>query len=188
MNPLELIETGIREGDWGEVCGGYEILTGKTLPIPVVVKAANNAEDILQQISDIIFNSGIGVSLKKTKPTKKKPGRPKGTGNGKGVKKNITKDGDDETIKFETDKITKVQKQIGKTQFITNDPDPQEVKKNKAKAEKSKINKIKLKRNTTKTYKVKCNECENKFDSDRPDGEMGQKCSKCLRDKKGKFS
>ena len=36
MSPLDYIEAGIREGNWEKVCDGYEKLTGKAIPIPVV--------------------------------------------------------------------------------------------------------------------------------------------------------
>lgn len=185
MSPLELIERGIREGNWEVICNGYKLLTGKALSPPKV----HQFEEVLALQKIIaIAQKAVGcvgefpqteTVLHSTK--KKKRGRPK--------KKSIgTDDGEDTSIQLDDDKKTIIQKTTGKTQLITNDPDPEEIEKNKIKAVKSQQNKVKLNRKATQIYRVKCNECEEEFDSDRPDGELGHKCKKCLRDKKSRFS
>lgn len=184
MSPIEYIKEGIRQGNWETVCEGYERLTGEIIPLPTTT--TNNAEVILQQIIDIVSSTHIDCDIKP--PTKKKPGRLRGDGK-KRVEKKVTvnKDGEDSSILLSDRDRTTVQKDVGTTQLITNDPDPTEVEANKAKAKRASRNKLKLNRKTTTTYEVKCNECDNSFQSTRPKGEMGQKCPECLIGLKGRF-
>ena len=194
MSPIEYIAKGIREGNWEIVCEGYERLTGKALPIPKTVATIDEAENALRQIANIAssaLNGPMGENCdEKTKPANKKLGRPKVSVNKKKIKKKttITQNGEDPSIQLDDNNKTVTQKKVGETQLITNDPDPKEVKRNRVRAEKSKKNKLKLNRQPMKTHKVKCNECEKTFESNRPDGEMGQKCQDCLRNKKSKFA
>lgn len=199
MSPIEYIAEGIRQGNWETVCEGYERLTGEALPIPTTVATTNGAEEVLRQIVDLAASIVNGpadklseniaeICEKIAKPAKRKPGRPKGSGKKKAKKKTtVTKDGEDASLQFDDSNKTVVQKTVGTIQLITNDPDPEEVAANKAKAAKAGKNKLNLNRQITKTYEVKCNECEQPFQSNRPKGEMGQKCSKCLSDLKSRF-
>jgi len=200
MSPLEYIEEGIKEGNWEKVCEGYERLTGTALPLPVErpgeVRQAHEALQQIVAIASEILPVGETVSQSTVvEPEKKKRGRPKGSGKKKVTqKKKTTKkkqqtDGDDDpTLQLDDDNKTAVQKEAGGTRLITNEPDPDEVEKNKAKAERAKKNKVKLGRQAAQKYRVKCNECGETFESDRKGGVMGQKCPSCLREKKSRFS
>jgi hypothetical protein len=200
MSPLEYIEEGIKEGDWEKVCEGYERLTGTALSLPVELPGeVRKANEALRQIvtiaSEILPVDETWVQSTVIEPEKKKRGRPKGSGKKKVAKaKKTTKkkqqtDGDDDpTLQLDDGNKTAVQKEAGGIRLITNEPDPDEVEKNKAKAERAKKNKMKLSRQAAQKYRVKCNECGEIFESDRKNGEMGQKCPSCLREKKSRFS
>lgn len=181
MSPIEYIAEGIRQGNWEIICEGYERLTGEALPLPTTSTTTSEAEDALRKIKNIISNTPVEFK----KITKKKlRGRPKGSGRKKVA---TVTDGEDCSLQLNDSNRTIVQKEIGETQLITNEPDPKEIEKNKAKAMKARRNKIKLDRKASTKHDVKCNECEKIFKSDRPKGEMGQKCPGCLRDKKSRF-
>jgi hypothetical protein len=194
MSPLEYIEEGIKEGDWEKVCEGYERLTGKSLSLPVerpdkVMLVQEALQRIVNIASDVLstWTTEIQSVATELEPTKKKNrGRPKGSGKKK-KQTTITEDGEDKSLQLDDDQKTSTQKEACGTRLITNNPDPDEIKANKAKAAKARNNKIKLNRSPTTTYRVECNECGTKFESNRPGGEMGQKCRKCLNDKKGRF-
>lgn len=193
MSPIEYIKEGILESNWETVCEGYERLTGEALPLPTT---SPTDRDALQQIYDIIAST-LRMAVKEPDcvpcPTfgdvnntykKKKTGRSK-----KVKKKNtVTIDGEDSSIDLDNDNKTIIQKETGGTRLITNEPDPEEVEKNKIRAKRTNKIKSKLDRPVAGTYKVKCSECEESFKSDRPSGELGQKCKGCLNDKKGMFS
>ncbi len=173
MSPIKQIADGIHKGDWQTVCAGYEKLTGETLPVPVI---SETDRDVLQQIYDIVaiaVEEPGYVPCSTVKTPKRKVGRRKASG-----KKNnstITANGEDPSILLDN-----------KTQFITNIPDPEEVKKNKAKAERANKNKIRIDRQPKITYKVECNECRKNFQSNIGGGEIGQKCEECLRNRRNK--
>ncbi len=194
MSPLEYIEEGILNGNWETVCEGYERLTGKSLRLPVDrLGEVRQAKEALSQIVNIassilagqieeICNTTIESTKKKT--CRKRISSKKKTKN----KTTINKDGEDSSIILDDANKTIVQKEVGNTQLITNDPDPAEVEANKARAAKVNRNKLKIKRKVPTVYNVECNECSNTFKSTRPKGEMGQKCPKCLSGLKGRFA
>lgn len=204
MSPIEYIAEGIRQGNWETVCEGYERLTGNALPLPKT-KVTDNAGDALRQIADIassVLDGPIAeICDSPAKPAKKKPGRKRGswkktvektvkkTAKKKTAKKKaaVTKGGEDPSIHLDDSQKTVVQREAGGSRLITNDPDPEEVERNRAAAERAKKNKVSLGRKATKKHMVKCNECEQMFESDRQGGEMGQKCRSCLSDKKSRF-
>lgn len=186
MSPIEYIEEGIRNGNWETVCEGYERLTGKSLPLPNTPISTAKSENALRNISDIInsfYNDSLlteVISDERKKISKKKPrGRPKKTNKKKST---VT------SLQFDSSKKTIVQRETGGIQLITNEPDPEEVKSNTIKAAKTKTAKTAIKRISTKDYNAKCNECEETFKSNRPSGEIGQKCRKCLNNNKGIFA
>lgn len=189
MSPIEYIAKGIHEGNWEIVCEGYKKLTGKSLPLPKSI-VTDEAAEALQQIVGIassVLNRPIAEI--DNKPTTKKPGRPRAGEKKKKTMKNRKDASNDEdpTLRLDDSKKTSTTKEAGGIQFITNDPDPEEIEKNRTKAERAKKNKIRLGRKTARKYKVNCNECGKTFESDRSDGEMGQKCPQCLREKKSRF-
>ncbi len=189
MSAIEDIEEGICQGNWETVCKGYEQLTGKSLLVPNVEGAVSALERIYDIVTTAIMESATTYIELEATPQKKSRGRPKGSGKKTTKKKTtITKDGEDASLQLNVDKRTVVQREIGGTQLITNDPDPEEIEANRVKAAKTRPNKLQLKRQPTRIYDVKCNECENTFKSDRPGGEMGQKCFKCLHEKKSRFA
>ncbi len=184
MSPLEYIANGIRKGNWETVCEGYERLTGESLPSPAEKQVeATLTREVLSQIVEIA-SSFLGEP---TVEPKKKRGRPKGSGSKTKKKKTVTEDGEDSTVNLDDKNKTVISKSPGKTQLITNDPDPEEVKRNVIKHERASANKAKLNRQDVTTYKVECNECHKDFQSNRPSGQIGQKCEKCLSGLQGRF-
>lgn len=192
-SPIEYIKEGILKSNWETVCEGYERLTGEALSLPAT---SPTDRDALQQIYDIVAMaveepgyvpsntiSELRSSTIKA-PKRKKTGRSKKSE----TKNTVTTDGEDSSIDLDNDNKTITQKETGGTRLITNEPDPEEVEKNKIRAKRVNKIKSKLDRPVAETYKVKCSECEKSFKSDRPQGEMGQKCKECLNDKKGIFS
>ncbi len=189
MSPIEYIENGIKTGNWETVCEGFEQLTGRSLPLPVDQPGeARLAKDALQEIISIateflqdtntVLNS-IEIESKSPKK-KKKPGRPRKN------KKKKTDDDEDYSLILDDNKKTVVQRNAGEIQLITNDPNEEEVKANKVRAKKAAKNKLKLDRKAPETFNATCSECEETFKSDRPDGQYGQKCPKCLNSKKSR--
>jgi len=181
MSPIEYIEAGILDGNWHTVCEGYERLTGKSLQCPDVSDAAAMLDMIRAIVSTTSDEPCLSTSDEK--PTTKKRGRPKG----KKKKATVTSEGEDSSLQLDDSHKTIVQKETDGVRLITNEPDPEEVQRNKLKAKKANHNKLELKREVAKKHKVKCNECEKIFESIRPNGEMGQKCPRCLGDKKSRF-
>lgn len=207
MTTLELIETGIVEGDWGLVCEGYRALTGKEIPVPPGKIARGDLEDGMRRISDIVNRTLVGVastdgaelldtpqtSTKENKKKKKKKvGHPK-----KKVKSNAEvahtspafnpDDEEDSSLNLDDSNITNVkfnQTKPNEFQFITNEPDPEETKKNKARAR----NTTKIIRKPPRKYQAKCSVCSNKFESDRKTGKIGQTCRNCLNQGKSRFN
>ncbi len=201
MNPLEYIEEGIREGNWETVCEGYERLTGKAIPLPAVgarqtvginavfVKALQQIYDIVSVVIDEESGCDLNADVvPDEKPKKKKPGRPR-----KSKKKKKIANEEDSSLKLNLETRTPgrnddnkdiqaqvVQQKVDQIHLITNDPDPKEIEENKKKAEKANKNKVQLKRKPPETFGVECSECEQKFNSNRPQGDYGQKCKKCL--------
>lgn len=192
MSPIDCIEEGIREGNWETVCKGFEQLTGKAISLAtnmtykILESAADEYSDALHQIANIASDVLV---LKKTqkkesgslKKKKKKPGRPK-------KKKTTLPNEEDSSLQLDESKRTSIQKETGGTQLITNEPDPEEVERNKIKAKRANRSKLKLDRPPATLFDVKCNECEGSFKSSRPQGELGQKCPKCLSGKKGRLT
>jgi hypothetical protein len=188
MSPLDYIEDGIIQGRWDRVCEGYKLLTGKSLPTPKVNEFFEtiSVEDALSKIARIVSNTSLQPA-EETSSKKKKPGRPKGKKKKSSKSKPVSADGEDDSLQLAETGRTTEQKEVGNVQLITNEPDPEEVARNKVKAAKSARNKQTLRRPVVKSYDVECSECQSTFKSDRPGGEMGQKCNKCLMDKKSRF-
>ncbi len=196
MTPLDWIKQGITEGCWESVCKGYETLTGDIIPIPPRPLLKCNLENALRDISDLVIhaldpNKSMNMikkilpqeSVTKTVGKNKNVGRPK-----KDKRKNgtINEDGEDSSLELDPSQITPMkaaQEKLGESQLITNIPDPDEVKKNLAKAKRT----TRVRRESPKKYKAECSECSSKFDSNRPTGEIGQKCPNCLKANKGRF-
>ncbi len=188
-SPIDQIGEGILEGNWEIVCKGFERLTGNAWPVPGHAgdsEAMQKIHDIagtalgLDAIAEICLEEAEGPKKKKKTVKKTKKVRKKKT-------KSISKDGEDSSLVLEVGKRTPGPRDVGSVQHITNVPDPEEVAKNKAKAAKTGRNNL-VTRPVARKYKVKCNECQDKFESDRPKGEMGQKCNKCLNDRKSQFN
>jgi len=186
-SPIDHIGEGILDGNWETVCEGFEKLTGQCLPVPGqtdMSKSMKKIYDIATEELGLNVIAEICDTSNEPKKKKKKPGRRKGSGK---KKTTVTKDGEDSSLQLDISKKTIVQKQTGKTQLITNEPNPEEVEKNRVRAKRSEQNKLQLRRNVPTTYEVKCNECGKKFESDRKSGEMGQKCPTCLGGLKSRF-
>lgn len=196
MNPLEQIKEGIVKMNWTTVCNGYEALTGEFLHSEQEPETGD--KKALQQIYDIVAlaieepgyvpSTFVNIADISPKPKKKKSGRPKGSRKKTSKKStSVDKDGEDSSLNLDPDKKTVVQQQTGGVRLITNELDPIEVEANKILAEKSRINKTSAVRSKIKKFDVKCSECDNEFKSDRPGGEMGQKCKRCLMGTKSRF-
>lgn len=195
MSPLEQIKQGIMNSSWSMVCDGYKNLTGETIELPPPIGIDSIAGKTLQKIidilvDDILVDSGkVAFTMTSTETTKKKKsGRPKGKNKKSSTNKPVSADGKDDSLQLSDNKRTIVQREVGSVQFITNDPDPEEIKRNKIKAAKTARAKQALRRPAIKSYDAQCSECKETFRSDRPTGEMGQKCNKCLMDKKNRFT
>ena len=188
MSPLDYIEDGIIQGRWDKVCEGYKLLTGKSLPTPKVNEFFEtvSVEDALSKIARIVSNTSI-EPVEEAGSKKKKLGRPKGKKKKVAKSKPVTASGKDDSLCLAETERTTEQREVGTVQLITNEPDPEEVARNKVKAAKSARNKQAPRRPVVKSYDVECSECQSTFKSDRPGGEMGQKCNKCLMDKKSRF-
>jgi DNA replicative helicase MCM subunit Mcm2 (Cdc46/Mcm family) len=174
MNPLEIIENGIVDGNWAMVCRGYEDLTGKIIKTKGI---SNSPNQLIKQIEEllndykktIILNPEKSESKINIKPSdldkigkSKEPvvfeeyGSVPGDKNKPGYYGNITKP-------------------------LTEDVPPEEINKNIEKAAITKERKTK--RNPPKKYNIKCSQCEQNFESDRQESkDFGQKCPKCLQD------
>ena len=194
MSPLEQIKQGIMNSSWAMVCDGYKNLTGEKIELPPTTGIDSIAGQTLQKIIDILVDD-ILIESGKLESTsgeiettkKKKPGRPKGTKKKSSKIKPVPTNGEDDSLQLVETNRTTEQREVGNVQLITNEPDPEEVRKNKIRAAKTARAKQATRRPADQSYDVKCSECESTFKSERPGGEMGQKCNKCLMDKKGKF-
>lgn len=191
MSPIELIADGIRNNNWENVCEGYKNLTGEWI-VPPPYKS-DVFKDTLKKINKIIFNTlknkGENIEIEKEKKINKKKRKKKKSSTvvkdelgSLEIKEHldITKDGEDSSIIIDENKKTSIQKEAGETQLITNEPDENEIIKNREKAQKVMYNKTRFKRRAPKMYDVKCNECEQIFQSHRQNIDLGQKCNKCL--------
>jgi len=170
MNPLEIIENGIVDGNWAMVCRGYEDLTGKIIKTKGI---SNSPNQLIKQIEEllndykknIILNPVIDIEkcihTPRKNPPEPSPSMPLATGfstiNKKGYYGNDTKPITDDNVP------------------------PEEINKNIEKAAITKERKTK--RNPPKKYNIKCSQCEQNFESDRQESkDFGQKCPKCLQD------
>jgi len=120
------------------------------------------------------------MSIMKKALRKKKPGRPK-------IKKKNIKDNneEDDTIIISGEINTPASPNTTGVRFITNEPIEEEIEANKIKAKRAEKNKLKIKKDKPiLEFDAICNECDKTFKSHRPDGDIGQKCSECLRNKK----
>lgn len=178
MNPLECIENGILTADWSMVCRGYQLLTGKTLSSPEIdgrlsslVYAlhliSQTASDVLET-DNLSTNNEIKQNVERSSKTHKE----------------YASDGDDDSIDLNVEDKTPTRGELGGVRHITNTTNPEEVAANEEKAAKAAKNKAQLRRQPATKYTVKCSECDVAFESDRPSKEFGQKCRKCLLNKK----
>lgn len=200
MIPLEQIKKGIIEMDWKIVCDGYEALTGQSLHREMK-SPDSDYRVVLEQISDLINNlfeePGYvpSTTILETVeiPKKGKPGRQKkkkkkvGCSRKSKTKTDTVNDEEDDSLNLDSNNITPVkfdQKKPGKSQFITNEPNPDEIERNKARARKT----TRIRRKPPRKYQAKCSVCSGKFESNRPSGDIGQTCPNCLRGSKGQFN
>lgn len=194
MSPIEYIKEGILKGNWEIICEGYERLTGESLPLPIdrpgEVRIIKEALSQMIDIASLALGNQVEAMVIPTiKSAKRKPSRPK-KHNNKTSKKSmaVTKDGEDASLQLNENDRTPTQKEVGGIHLITNEPDPEEIDRNKAKAARSNRNKLQINRAVSETYEVECNECQTLFESTRPDGEMGQKCKRCLNGLRSRFA
>lgn len=189
-SPIDHIEEGILDGNWETVCEGFEKLTGKKVPIPD--QMSDNAVESMLKIHDIAATA-LGLDAvaeicfeEDEDPKKKKKTGKKTKKTRKKKTKSVSKEGEDSSLVLQDTNRTPGPRSVGTVQHITNVPNSDEVRRNKIRAAKTGRANLAT-RPVAKKYKVKCNECEDKFESDRPSGEMGQKCSKCLSGRKSQF-
>ena len=108
MTPLEKIKKGIKDGDMGLVCSGYNAMTGeKTKAKASIAKGEVSIADLISELQNMIDKYGVGYIPLETEPIdppvtgKKKRGRPKGKKNAPKKKKDAVKiamDGEDLSI------------------------------------------------------------------------------------------
>jgi len=167
MSALSKIKEGIMTTDWLLVCDGYKDLTGESLECPEIPE--NNNSHILKKIRQLLDSCDTQAIAENTRDKTSQ------------TDDNDYEKEDDETIVLDGSKITPTTAQeANKVSFITNNPKPQEIDRNRERAS----NKTRIRREPYKTFKVKCNECEEQFDSAIQSKSMGQKCPQCLSKKK----
>jgi len=196
MSPLEQIKEGLSQCDLEMIRKGYEQLTGESLLLPNLTTPNQlHAQCVLQEIADLArqvlhpeTEEPKKVSKKKTSKKNAKKTIPKSRVKKTKKKTTVTKDGIDSSVQIADKDMTPLAHETDGVRHITNEPDIEEVAQNIKRSARSRPNKLRGVAQTTATYDVKCNECEKTFESDRPGGEMGQKCKKCLRSKKSMFS
>jgi len=169
MSPIEKIKNGILEANWSTVCEGYEQLTGDNIEAPCCEPKRTNAEKIVEEIKKILDNF---KTVKNTTATKIE-------------KKSVDEEGHDNSIKLDESLKTPITKEEGGVRFITNEPDPEEMERNKKRAQRT--NKVKIKRAPLKKFKVQCTQCQSDFESEINSGEFGQTCKKCLNNTRDRF-
>lgn len=164
MTPLELIKSGIENGDWKAICEAYRVLTGCTIspsgssgiihPKLAKIWAIMNEPDDDTNTSELTvatFSDNIDVTVEPTEQA-------------------------DELVTSDNSCL------------ITNTPTQAEIEENKKLAAKSMQRKTATNRQSKPTtYEVKCSECNKTFLSPIRSGSIGQKCQDCLNDKKGRF-
>lgn len=187
MSPIECIKNGILKADWSIVCDGYKQLTGDIIVPPCITNIVDALKRI-NEISNIVLTESI-TDKPNSKLKKKVNKKSQKKINKKNIDKNyeINVNGEDTSIVLDESDKTPVSKQIDGVRLITNNPDEEEIRKNKIKAENARENKLKIRRQIACMYTVKCNECQEEFQSTRPSGKMGQKCGKCLSVAKSRF-
>lgn len=173
MNPLEIIENGIVNGDWLMVCRGYEDLTGKVIKtkgisispdqlIKQIEKLLNDYKKTTLNPEMLDFMDGVKECINAPGKNSSEPPPPIPLATG-----------------FST--INKKGYYGNTTKTLTEDVPQEEINKNIEKASITKERKTK--RSPPKKYNVKCSQCEQNFESDRQESkDFGQKCSKCLQD------
>jgi len=159
MSPLEYIATGIKDGDWDKVVTGYNTLTGQTIAVPDNLCDPTDMQDALLHIKNILNDL---EEFSQTSLAQKA-------------------DSSEDTNKKRGQKKKRKPEELSCTKIKQNDEEPTAVE---TKPQKKK----RTARPPAKRYKVTCNECQEKFESDRKEGDIGQKCSKCLSRRKGAFS
>ncbi len=172
MSPLDYIKEGILKGNWETVREGYERMTGESLQLPSTIDTTTTLQQVYDIVAMALEEPGYVPSNPEPTKKKKKSGRPK-----KVIPKTVDKE---DSSLLDVSKVTTTQRNLGTVQLITNEPDPEEVEQNQIRAQKTN----KGKRKSPVTYNVECNECEKSFKSNRPGGDIGQKCNKCLIKKK----
>jgi len=190
MNPLEIIENGIVDGNWAMVCRGYEDLTGKIIKTKGISNSPNQLiKQIEQLINDykknVILNPITDIEQEIEKNINISDSIQHGTpGRNPPEPKDRRPDPPQPLpMPLATGSSSNKKGYYGNnTNTITdNNIPPEEINKNIEKAAISKERKTK--RNPPKKYNIKCSQCEKTFESDRQESkDFGQKCSKCLRD------
>lgn len=185
MNPLSLIKEGIKDMDWEKIVRGYNTITGDTMVAPTPNDEDVTLPGIRMVIADelgkrevVIVPSVLSVSDEiSTDQLETTP------------ESDVGKDSmvDTKSGEFTGQLITKKSDVVGHfgnvVHHITGEADETMVKHNKAKAARAKI--TKTKRPPPRKFLVKCNQCQQEFESDRKADEMGEKCPKCLSGMRG---
>jgi len=165
MNPLQLIENGLKDGNLELINNGFEKMTGRSIGLPNLQSNNLDVKHLLLKIQSLISDF---------------------------LSNNYKENNNHETIEqtannvsyLDDNQITPISKDVGGIRLITDEPDEKEVANNKLKA----LNKIKIRRNKYELYDVECNECHETFKSNIASSEFGQKCKKCLGQKKSRFN
>lgn len=163
-NPIEQIKNGIQKRNWKEIEAAYFALTGenilgKNIDMDLELAKTNQLIKDVDELMNRYRHTPI-MSGEKNKKQKSPPSPP---------------------IPPPNETITKGSAPSGhfgnKSVPITDEATEKEIQENEARKIK------KEKRESPKTYQVKCSVCEKEFTSyTQPSGELGQRCSKCIRD------
>lgn len=154
MSAIKILEDGITSGNWDMVCEAYLQLTGQAISVKnnqSIVLNRKNMVDVINQLFDKIDN-------KKNTP-------------------NTTKESKTENLENKANKLSHFGNQ---SQFITNEDEVSEKEKEDNKRAAAIAKQRKQYRPPPKKYKIICSSCQQEFESDIKDGDIGQQCKQCI--------
>jgi len=179
MSPIELLKSGIDNGNWYDIAKAYTSLTGDIIGVPKhddidtktideIFVCYNSLHDLLHKMFDKQLGcpSSEPISEDDSQPNEEEPVLLVGS-------------------EIVTEVPKKHQKSFNKMVLVTDvsDADEEEVERNKKRAKAAKERKLLNYRPKSRTYQITCALCQKVFQSriKSPGSEIGQYCNKCLR-------